>query len=204
MTESRKANNLDVTVQQSSKLAADGKQLDAANGFSGGAPAQANAGAAEVNIGKGSVSTIQAYQGSRVLPMGGYVFACPGGDQLVCTNGQTGAAVWKMKLDGDLAKEGGSLAAPPAAAGGQLFLCTLVGEVLQVEPKGGKIAVRHKVGSPLRFQPAIVDGCIYVGTQDGKLVCIDTGTKALTGWSMWGGNAARTGTIDEASPHKSK
>ena len=127
---------------------------------------------------------------------GKYNFACPGGDELICTNAHDGKAVWKVKLEGDLKKEGGFLAAPPAAAGGQIFLTTLTGEVLQLDPQGGKIGKRHKVGFASRFQPAIVNGRIYVGTQCGKLVCIDTGNPKFTGWTMWGGNAARTGVIE--------
>ena len=37
------------------------------------------------------------------------------------------------------------------------------------------------------------NGKIYVGTQDGKVVCIDTGDKKYTGWPCWGANAAHTG-----------
>jgi outer membrane protein assembly factor BamB len=95
-------------------------------------------------------------------------------------------------------REGGYLAAPPAAAGGQIFLATLTGEVLQLEPAKGTINHRYAVGSPLRFQPTIQDGRIYVGTQDGQVVCIDTGDKKLTGWSTWGGNSAHTGIREEA------
>ncbi len=47
--------------------------------------------------------------------------------------------------------------------------------------------------SPCRFQAAVEGGRIYVGTQDGKLICIDTGETTLTGWSCWGGNPQHTG-----------
>lgn len=36
-------------------------------------------------------------------------------------------------------------------------------------------------------------GKIYVGTQNGKVVCIDTGDPKFTGWSYWGGNVGHTG-----------
>jgi outer membrane protein assembly factor BamB len=79
-----------------------------------------------------------------------------------------------------------------AAAGGHVFLATVNGEILQVDPKTGKTQATYQVGSPVRSQPAIVGGRICVGTTDGKLVCIDTGNPRLTGWSTWGGNAAHT------------
>jgi outer membrane protein assembly factor BamB len=45
----------------------------------------------------------------------------------------------------------------------------------------------------VRSQPVVEDGWVYVGTSDGKLVAIDTGDKSLTGWPMWGRDAARSG-----------
>jgi outer membrane protein assembly factor BamB len=47
----------------------------------------------------------------------------------------------------------------------------------------------------LKFQPRIDNGRIYVGTQDGQVVRLDTGDEKLTGWSNWGGNAAHSGTL---------
>ena len=149
-------------------------KLDAANGFSGGAPAAANAQAGLANIGQDNVSTLQAFQGSRLVHFDGRNFNCMG-DELICTSADTGTTQWSVKLKGDLEKEGGFLGSPPAAAGGQLFLATLGGEVLQVEPLSGKVIKNYQVGSAIRCQPAIENGRIFVGTQDGQLVCIDTG-----------------------------
>jgi outer membrane protein assembly factor BamB len=186
------APHLDVAVQQNSKLAVAGASLDAGNGFAAGAPVSANASVALGNIGKGNVSTLQAFQGSRVLNAGNMNFNCMG-DQVLCTDPVSGKVAWSLKLEGDMKAEGGFLAAPPAAAGGQIFLATLKGEVLQLEPSKGTINKRYPVGAALRFQPTIENGRIYVGTQDGQVVCIDTGDRTLTGWSTWGGNAAHTG-----------
>ena len=138
------------------------------------------------------VSTLQAFQGSRVLAFRDRNFNCMG-DEVFCTDPATGKTVWKFKLEGDLKKLGGFLAAPPVAAGDQVFLGTLRGEVLQIDPASGKVVKTYQTGSPIRYQPVVDGGRIYVGTQDGRLVCVDTGNKEFTGWSMWGGNAARTG-----------
>jgi Ca-activated chloride channel homolog len=192
----RDAPQLDVAVQAKSQLTINGGTLDAGNGFAGGAPAAANPSVALKNIGKGNVSTLQAFQGSRVLNAGNMNFNCMG-DQVLCTDPVSGKTAWSLKLEGDMQKEGGYLAAPPAAAGGQIFLATLKGEVLQLEPTKGTVTHRYPVGAALRFQPTIQDGRIYVGTQDGQVVCIDTGDKKLTGWSTWGGNAAHTGIRED-------
>jgi outer membrane protein assembly factor BamB len=129
---------------------------------------------------------------ARILHFRDNNFNCMG-DEIICTDPATAKKRWAVKVEGDLKKEGGFLASPPAAAGGQLFLCTLKGEVLRLDPDNGKITARYSVDCPVRFQPAVEDGKIYVGTQTGKIVCIDAGDKKFTGWSCWGGNPAHTG-----------
>ena len=199
----RDAPHLDAKVQNMAKLAEQGKKLDAGNGFGGGAPAAANPNAANDNVGQASVSTMQAFQGSRILHWNGRNFNCMG-NEVVCTDPKSGKDLWTLQLKGDLKKEGGSLAAPPAAAGGMIFLVALQGEVLQMDPKEGKVVKRHSVGHQVRFQPAIEGGKIYVGTQNGKIVCIDTGDRKFTGWSCWGANAAHTGLARGETAAKGK
>lgn len=189
----KRAKYLDHQVQQKAELADAAKKLDAGNGFGAGAPASANAAPAMELVGQANVASLQAYQGSRALAYRSQTINCMG-DEVICNDQITGKKLWGFKLKGDLEKVGGALAAPPAEAGDNLFLATLTGEVLQMNPKDGKIVKQHKVGHPVRFQPAIANGRLYVGTQNGKLVCVDLGDKKFTGWTQWGGNAARTGT----------
>ena len=188
----REAAYIDDKVQEKADLAKQAKALDAGNGFGAGAPGAANPQAAKGNVGQANVSSMQAFQGSRILSLGDRNFNCMG-DEVVCTDPKTGKNLWSSKIAGDLKKEGGFLAAPPAAAGGMVFLVTLQGEVLQMDPKDGKVAKTYKVGHPVRFQPAIEGGKIYVGTQNGKVVCLDAGDAKFTGWSCWGANAGHTG-----------
>ena len=191
-SEKKQAAYLDSKVQAQSKLKEQAKDLDAGNGFGGGfAPAAANPDAAKGNIGQANVSTLQAFQGSRILHFADSNFNCMG-DEICCTSPSDGKTVWSVKLTGDLKKEGGHLAAPPAAAGGRIFLSTLEGNVLQMDPAKGGIEKTYKIGSPLRSQPAIMGGRLYVGTQDGRIVCVDTGNRAFTGWSTWGANSGHT------------
>lgn len=145
-------------------------------------------------IGQGNVSTLQSFQGSRILYRRGRLFNCMG-RQLVCTLANTGKVVWRKDLEGDLEKLGGHLATPPVAAGAYLFTVTVSGEVLQLDPENGDEIKRYPVGSEVRFPPAIDKGRIYVGTQDGKVVCIDTGDSSITGWPMWGGDAAHNRVV---------
>jgi len=192
--EAKEAKYLDARIQDKSDLKKLGQDLDAGNGFGGGAPAVANPQAAEMNIGQANVSTMQAFQGSRILNYGSGNFNCMG-NEICCTDPTNGKVQWTVKIQGDLEKVGGFLASAPAAAGGKIFLSTVQGEVLQMDPKDGKIVTRYKVGSPARFQPAIEGGRIFVGTENGRIVCIDTGNPEFTGWTTWGANSAHTNVV---------
>jgi outer membrane protein assembly factor BamB len=189
----REAIYLDAKAQAKSALGKFALKLDAGNAL---APMMGGI-AGYANIGQGSVSTMQGFLGSRILHYKNANYNCMG-DELVNTDPKDGKIRWRVKLKGDLAKMGGHLAAPPAAVGGQLFVSTVEGEVLQVDPDDGDVTRTHKVGHPIRSQPAIEGGRIYVGTQDGKVVCINTGVARFTGWPTWGANMAHTNLVEEA------
>jgi len=189
----REAIYLDARHQALSVLGKAAKNLDAGNALApgmGGIPGMAN-------IGQGNVSAMQAFLGSRILHYNNANYNCMG-DELVNTDPSNGKIRWRVKLKGDLAKLGGHLAAAPATAGGQLFIATVLGEVLQVGPEKGDITRTFKIGSEVRSQPAIDGGRIYVGTNDGKVVCINTGDPRYTGWPTWGANMAHTNIAAEA------
>lgn len=188
----REAKYLDQTVQNKAGLNEQGKKLDAGNGFGSGAPETAKAATASANVGQGSVSTLQSFQGSRILRCGTQNFSCMG-DELLCADPRDGKKVWSVKLKGDLAKSGGFLGAPPVAAGASLFMTTLAGAVLQIDPKTGETRKSWEVGREMRFPPVVEGGRVVVGTQDGRVVCLETGDAKNTGWAQWGGNAQRTG-----------
>lgn len=190
------ARYLEAKVQKEADLKKAGDKLDASNGFGGGAPDSANAQLALRNVGQGNVATLQSFQGSRVLRYGDHNMACMG-DEVICSDPKDGKKLWSVKLKGDLAKSGGFLGAPPVAAGGSLFLTTLAGAVLQLDPATGKTSKSWEVGREMRFPPAIEGGRIFVGTQDGRMVCIETGDAKISGWPQWGGNAQRTGVAGE-------
>ncbi|MFC1609397.1 PQQ-binding-like beta-propeller repeat protein [Myxococcota bacterium] len=181
----KRARYLSKEVQKTSSYHGKGVANDAANGFGNGAPAAAKAGEAADLIGQGTVANLQAYQGSRQVGVRGQVVGTMG-DEVVATNPKDGTKLWSLKVSGDLERDGGALATSPAAAGDFLFVGTLSGEVLQLAAKSGKVIKRHQVGRAVRSQPVLHDGWLYVGTDDGRLVAIDTGDRSLTGWAQWG------------------
>jgi len=181
---------LDGRVQRSSSMGAQGAELDMGNGFGFGGP-QAIGGAQQV-VGQANVSTLQAYQGSRPLPSGGLQISTMG-DEVIAVDITTGATRWTHALEGDLRRSGGALGTAPISAGDSVLVGTLEGEILVLNPIDGRVRKTYTIGHPIRSQPVVQDGWIYVGTADGCLIGLDTGDASLTGWTHWGRDAARTG-----------
>ncbi|HWO23445.1 MAG TPA: PQQ-binding-like beta-propeller repeat protein [Kofleriaceae bacterium] len=188
----KEAKYIDKDVQRRSAHAAKAAAEDSSNGFSGGAPAAAAAGYAFDNVGLASVSSMQSFQGSRIVKLKDRNVNTMG-DEVIATDSETGKTLWTYKLTGNLQQQGGALGTAPLAAGGSILLGTLGGEVVRLDQKTGKRLATYAVGAPVRSQPVVANGWIYVGTDTGQLVAIDTKDPTVTGWSTWGGNAQRTG-----------
>ena len=195
-TPAKKADYLDGDVQDKSAMKTQAASHDAGNGFGAGAPAAANPTAAKAQIGQSNVATLQQFQGSRILHMAA-VNVNTMGDEVIATDPENGKQLWSHKLDGDVVQDGGFLGTPPVAAGKHLIVATLKGKVLELDPATGKTEATFEVGSAIRAQPAVDNGWIYVGTDDGRpgprstrVIEISPGESP-----MWGGNAQRTGAL---------
>ena len=81
---------------------------------------------------------------------------------------------------------------PPVYANGFIIVATFTGDVLAIDEKAGKLINKYEIKNPVRYQPIVDKGWIYVTTANGRLYAINTGNPSITGWNMWGANAART------------
>jgi outer membrane protein assembly factor BamB len=181
---------LDGNIQRNTQMAKIGQVDDSQNGF-GSTPSAANAGTAIGTVGVSSVSTMQRFQGSRVLLAGDFVFSTMG-DEVIAVDSTTGETKWKYALAGDTKSAGGHLGTAPLIAGKEIVVATLAGNVVRLDARTGKVNATYKTNAPLRSQPAVMGGWIYLGTEDGRLIAIDTKDRALTGWPTWGGDNGRT------------
>jgi Ca-activated chloride channel homolog len=186
----KRADYLDGRVQGTTVLKQESMNADAGNGFGGGAPASSNWQAANKNVGQSNVASLQAFQGSRGAYYNGNLYNTMG-DEVICTD-TAGVVKWKYSLDGDLKKQGGFMGTPPVYVNGFIVIATLSGEVCVMDAADGKLLNKYVIKDPVRYQPIVEKGWIYVTTVNSKLYGIDTGNPKLTGWNMWGGNAART------------
>jgi outer membrane protein assembly factor BamB len=189
----KEAKYLSKDVQANSQLKTTSMSYDAGNGFAGGAPASSGAYIAEENIGQSNVSSLQSFQGSRILSYKGKNYNTMG-DEIVCTD-KEGKTTWSSKLSGDMHTVGGFLGTPPLAVGGKIIVATYNGDIQIMDAESGKVETKYSTGENIRYQPVVEDGWIYVTTTSGKLIAINTEKPELTGWPMWGGNAQHTNII---------
>ncbi|MBD3286910.1 PQQ-binding-like beta-propeller repeat protein [candidate division WOR-3 bacterium] len=175
-----------LNIENSSRYAAEQKELDASVGFAS-APAAAKLAQSEVNLGIASVSGVWAYQGSRPTIIEGISYSSMG-DTLKALDAASGKVLWKRFIE-IKNSPGGRPFSPPSYASGKLYLGAVSGEIICLDAKDGKELWRYDCGEPVRFQPAVVDGKVYWGTDAGTIFCLEAKDPKATGWAMWGGNA---------------
>jgi len=87
------------------------------------------------------------------------------------------------------AAPGGQIFSPPAVGRDYLYLAGAEWSSPFREPKRWWRWFSYAMKAPIAFQPALAKGNLYVGTSDGRLICLKTGNKDADGWYAWGGNA---------------
>lgn len=187
----RKAPYLDGDIQTKSFYNEKQKEDDSSVGFSTG-PSTAKLDKAYENIGQNTVRGLWEYQGSRPIYYKGKLYTTFG-DAISCIDPKTEKIIWEKKFEGDLEKLGGHLAAPPSLAGEKIYIGTTTGWILVYNIENGTLAWKINIGEPIRYQPAVSDGWVYIGTELGTLYGINTDDPSATGWNMWGGSSSHNG-----------
>ncbi len=182
---------LDKNVQLGSQMKSESMEMDAGNGFTGGAPASSGWQKANDVVGQSNVSSLQSFQGSRSLHYMDKNYSTMG-NELICTDPESGKKVWNITLEGQTEVSGGFMGTPPLEAGGYIVIATYNGTIMVLDAKTGATVKEYDIENSIRYQPVVDNGWVYVTTTNSKMFAINTGMKDLTGWPMWGGNAERT------------
>ena len=149
------------------------------------------------NLGKGHISAVWAHQGSKPFIWGGRLYSALG-DALHCVDPETRAPYWKRTLHerDPRAELLDGLLTPPALVNGKAFVGTLDGEVFCLSAQSGEVLWSVKVGEPILFQPAVAGGRVFVTTQVGSLLGLETGDANDDGWLMWGAGPDHNGLLE--------
>jgi outer membrane protein assembly factor BamB len=195
---SRKADYLDHAkrVSGSPRYAAS-TMNDAAVGFSQ-YKGDAKMEQAMHNLGHGHVHSIWAFQGSKPFVSKARLYAAHG-EIVSSADPRTDQVFWKKavgRAPGDANELLDSPLTPPAIANDKLFFGTIHGGLHCLSVETGEERWNLSLGEPILFQPAVVRGRVYVGTDSGSLICIETGEPDDDGWLMWGGDAKHNGRLD--------
>ena len=143
-------------------------------------------------VGRSGPLELQRFDGSRLTALGGNLFNCMG-DDLLSVDPRTGKMRWSLPLERAEADDRSeTVALPPAAAAGRLFIATRAGQLLKVRPRDGNIDGRLELDARPSTQPVIDEGRIVIGTVSGELIVLNGSDPTLTGWNQWGGNAVHS------------
>jgi len=167
--------------------AAQTMALDSSVGFST-APAAAGLSSASKNVGVNTVVGAWAYQGSRAAVSRGRILNAQGNfvNALSVADGKT---LWRAEVKGkDLSAEA-QVFAPPALGAEYMYLAGGEGFLVSIRQRDGQPGFAYQLNHSMVFQPALASGNVYIGTADGMVICLKTGSADADGWYAWGGNA---------------
>lgn len=109
---------------------------------------------------------------SPVLPIGNSVFLVSDAGQLVRLDARTGDAIWAVDLPlykKDKTRRDSHTHFGPMMAGGRLIVASSDGGLRSFDPENGGLISIVDIPSGAASQPAIVDGVLYVLSQNGQL-----------------------------------
>jgi len=175
---------------------------DASVGFAT-APGGAGLTAGAMNLGQNTVNGVWAYQGSKPFIYNNLLYTAMG-DSIKCVDPKSEKVKWEKDLKNP-GKNGPVVDAgltPPAIVNGKLFMGTTAGQVLCMSASTGELLWSATVEGSISFQPAVVNGMVYVANNHGTLFAIETGDAKDDGWRMWGANAEHNGGIDSGSDRR--
>ncbi|HTL56349.1 MAG TPA: PQQ-binding-like beta-propeller repeat protein [Candidatus Limnocylindrales bacterium] len=172
-------------------------QIDSSVGF-GNSPGSAKMHMAEKLIGEGHVSRAWRFQGSRPVVVNGILYDTAG-DRLEASDARSGEVLWSWH---DAAPtEGERRLTPPAVANGRVWAGTWDGRLMSWDALTGEVRWAVQVGGSCHWQPAVSDGWVYAGLENGSLVAFSTQDALDTDWPMWGGGPGHNGKpVPETRP----
>jgi Ca-activated chloride channel homolog len=160
--------------------------LDSSVGF-GSAPAAAQLHKANEHLGVKTVVGGWAYQGSRAAYSKGRMLNAQG-RYLNSINASDGRFAWRAEVSGGGLAEDAQVFSPPALGEEFMYLSSALGHLMSVGQGDGRVGFMYHFAEPMVFQPALAEGGVYVGTSNGLLICLKTGSTDADGWYAWGGN----------------
>lgn len=161
-------------------------QLDSSVGFGGGYGLGTYG---DEGLAVKSVAGGWAHQGSRMAMANGRMMNAQG-NVIRSYRANDSEVRWQASAKGKSVSNSDQQFSPPALGKKNMYLCSAQGHVLSIDQDTGDVKFMYATNQPTAFQPILVNGNIYVGTSNGKLMCLATGDQDADGWTAWGGNSS--------------
>src|SRR5258706_495093 len=83
-----------------------------------------------------------------------------------------GQQSWQAEVVGSHGIPGGQVFSPPAVGRDYLYLAGAAGNLVSVQQSNGAVGFSYAMKAPIAFQATLAKGYLYVGTSDGRLICL--------------------------------
>lgn len=117
------------------------------------------------------------------------------GKKLVCSDPDDGSIIWSSNI-ALIESESSFTSSIPVVTADKIIIATHEGNIKILKTSDGSLINEYSTGDIYWSQPAVHNGTIFAGTSTGKLVTIKTNDKSITGWEMFGHNAAHNTVIE--------
>lgn len=142
----------------------------------------------------GDMAYLIPYEGSRPLIHEKLLYHTV--DNVLYCRDLNGNRKWQKVLSGKPSEPGFAFATMPILVGNSIIVGTQSGSILSFNAKTGEQKQRIQVGVSVVNQPIVMDGFVYAGTNDGRLMVYDTGNKKYSGWPMWGRDGSHNTVVE--------
>jgi len=149
-----------------------------------------------VNAGRGS--SLAARLGSAPIVANGRVYTIDTMGSVRAFDASSGAAVWTAQTPSDRGGEASLYGGGIAYEGGHIFATNGLGYVVSLDANTGAVAWRVRPGGPLRGAPTVINGTLYVISQDNQIYSLNAASGA-TNWSA-AASLEVAGVFGSASP----
>ncbi len=105
----------------------------------------------------------------------GVVYTMDANAQVSALRAEDGRLLWRVSLAPEN-EEDGELGGGIAYYGQRLYAATGYGEVLALDPRDGSLIWRNRIGIPIRAEPTVSAGLVFVLTYDNQLHALATET----------------------------
>lgn len=115
-------------------------------------------------------------------------------NQLICSD-NNGKIEWKSPFQ-ESSKQTSNYNIMPILTNNTI-VATKGDNIQLFDANTGKLIKAYQIQGEALTQPTIHNGIIYTGSNEQRLITIDTKDKNLTGWNMWSGNGSHNTVIDD-------